>query len=471
MNRVRISLAAASLSFLLIPAASIAQTSDNASAAAGSKIRIVRLSQTRGTVNVVRDDRPAEPAVNNLPIVEKMQLETRLGVAEVEFEDNSTLRLAPDSAVDFPRLERAVGGGTLTSVRVTKGMVYVSLTKTPGSEFVLLAGKGSVRLMPASHVRVDLDGNKAQVAVLSGTVRIDTPNGSTEGAKKQSVAFDLQGNSAPSVDRRVQSNAFDGWDKNSAEYHARVASMGMFGNSPYVYGASDMAYYGSFMNAAGCGTMWRPYFASAAWEPYSNGAWAWYQGTGYSWVSPYPWGWMPYHYGSWSYCPGTGWGWMPGGRWNGLDNGPILKTVRGPGRLPPAPIRPPRVGEPTLHPVSLQPPVKSEIARGGTFVFRKDSAGLGVPRDGFGNLAGFSRHAGTHGVASTPIYVDSGARSVGSGSQGMMTGTGIRAGMPPSASSPGSVNVGVRPGSGGGGMSTMQPISAPVSSGGPVRSK
>ena len=66
--------------------------------------------------------------------------------------------------------------------------------------------------------------------------------------------------------------------------------------------------------------MWRPYFASAAWDPYSNGVWAWYQGAGYSWVSPYPWGWTPYHFGSWSYCSGAGWGWQPGGSWNGLNN-------------------------------------------------------------------------------------------------------------------------------------------------------
>ena len=32
----------------------------------------------------------------NLPIVEKSRLQTGMGVAEVEFEDNSTLRLAPE---------------------------------------------------------------------------------------------------------------------------------------------------------------------------------------------------------------------------------------------------------------------------------------------------------------------------------------------------------------------------------------
>ena len=124
---------------------------------------------------------------------------------------------------------------------------------------------------------------------------------------------------------------FDAWDKNAAEYHAQTAGSGTLSSSPYAYGLNDMGYYGSFMDAGGCGSMWRPYFASAAWDPYSNGVWAWYQGAGYSWVSPYPWGWTPYHYGSWSYCPGAGWGWRPGGSWNGLNNSTAFGPGGGPG--------------------------------------------------------------------------------------------------------------------------------------------
>jgi hypothetical protein len=471
MNRVGVYIAAAAISTLLTAGPSFSQSSDNATVSAHSKIRIVRLSQTRGAVQVVRDDRPAEPAVNNLPIVEKARLETGMGVAEVEFEDNSTLRLAPDSAVEFPRLERSSNGGTLTAVRVTKGMVYVSLMKTPLNEFTLLAGSGSVQLMPASHVRVDLDGNKAQVAVLSGTARVNTPDGATDAAKKQSVSFNVTGGAAPALDRHVESNAFDTWDKKSADYHARVSSMAMYGNSPYSYGSSDMAYYGSFMNAGGCGSMWRPYFASASWEPYANGAWAWYQGAGYSWVSPYPWGWMPYHSGSWSYCDGVGWGWTPGGSWNGLNNGAMMMSIHGPGKLPTVPIHPPRVGEPAIHAVATQPVVKSEMTPGSAFVFRKDSAGLGVPREGFGKLSSFSRQAGVHGVASTPVYMEEHgpAMQTGRPSPVAITGSGIRAGSPPPAM-PQPVNVGGRPVSGGGSMGSQR-VSMPAPQGAPIRAK
>ena len=47
--------------------------------------------------------------------------------------------------------------------------------------------------------------------------------------------------------------------------------------------------------------MWQPYLVGAGWDPFMNGAWMWYPGAGYTWVSAYPWGWTPYRYGSWTY--------------------------------------------------------------------------------------------------------------------------------------------------------------------------
>ncbi len=175
-------------------------------------------------------------------------------------------------------------------------------------------------------------------------------------------------------------------------------------NSPYAYGLDDMGYYGSFMNAGGCGSMWRPYFASAAWDPYSNGVWAWYQGAGYSWVSPYPWGWTPYHYGNWAYCPGVGYGWQPGGAWNGLNNIAAFGPGNGPVHVPVRPARPPIAGERTLTVVNLKPLVRSEGTSDDSFVARRDSAGLGVPREGLGNLNKLSQHALDRGTATTFNY-------------------------------------------------------------------
>lgn len=394
------------LSFLFLATTLPAQNEDAAPQAAGtSKVRIVRLSEVKGDVLLDRHNgRGFEHAMANLPIVEQSRLQTGTGAAEVEFEDNSTLRLAPDSLVEFPRLERMASGATASTVHLVKGMAYVSLVKTAGNQFELLFGQRSLPLPPASHVRLQLEGTEAKLAVLDGALKIDSPSGTMDVPKKKTVTFPLENEAQPTVSREIASEAFDSWDQTSTGYHARTASLMSSNNSPYAYGVNDMAYYGTFMDAGGCGSMWRPYFASAGWNPYSNGAYAWYQGAGYSWVSPYPWGWTPYHYGSWSYCDGTGWGWQPGGTWNGLNNTLSMMSRLGSG-MPLVPVHPPKAGEPALTPVNLKPLVKSEMTSAESFEFRKDSAGLGIPRDGMGKLEKLSRQSLEHGTARTPIFM------------------------------------------------------------------
>ena len=213
--------------------------------------------------------------------------------------------------------------------------------------------------------------------------------------------------------------------------------MSSLNGSPYSYGISDMAYYGAFNDFGSCGMMWRPYFASAAWDPYANGTWAWYQGAGYSWVSPYQWGWMPYNYGAWNYCPGVGYGWMPGGNWMGLNNGPVLTGIHGPGSLPIRPVHAPMRGASTLIAANEKPLIRSSVASPTSFVFRKDSAGFGIPRDELGKLDKFSSRAMERGTASTQIYLE--IRSVpglpGRSASGGFAMASIHRGSPPADSS------------------------------------
>jgi hypothetical protein len=292
-------------------------------------------------------------------------------------------------------------------MHLLQGTAYVSLQKTPGNQFTLAFGQQKLQLQPASHVRLQVDQAGTKLAVLDGSVHIDETGGAIDVPRKKTVSFLSQDASEPKVTKDVTSEPFDSWDRQSAQYHARVATFSAFGNAPYAYGLNDMSYYGSFNDAGGCGTMWRPYFASAAWDPYDNGAWAWYQGAGYSWVSPYPWGWTPYHYGSWSYCPNAGWGWTPGGAWNGLNN---VSAVGGggSGKLPIVlhpPTHAPSLGQRTLTEVNLKPLVVSNMGANNSFVFRRDSAGLGIPRDGLGKLDGFSHSAVKQGMTSTPVFL------------------------------------------------------------------
>ncbi len=397
-------------------ATSVAAPADMASPAGPvsvSQVRIVRLSEIRGAAQLDRNTGLGfEPAFANIPITKGSKLRTSTGLAEVEFEDNSTLRLTPDSEVDFTELGRSSAGSTLTQCKVVKGMVYVTLAKGGGAAFSLLAAGATLRPSPASHLRLDLADAPATLSVMAGSVDFAGPAGSTIVTKKRTLilgtSFATAQGVAPgtpavmeqpalTVADKIQPAPFDSWDKQGNEYQSRYANAAFSGGAGSLYGSSDLNYYGSFGDIGGCGTMWRPYFANAAWDPFAAGTWAMYPGAGYSFISPYPWGWLPFHSGSWQQCGAAGWGWSPGGQWNGLRN---LPTVHGPNRVPSMPLRPP-VGTASLVPVGTKTLAVSQITAPGTFTFRQNSAGLGVPRETFGKLGRTSVDVGRHGSAAT----------------------------------------------------------------------
>jgi hypothetical protein len=291
--------------------------------------------------------------------------------------------------------------------------VYLSLVKAPNgkgpaNEFELIFGNRKLELDATTHIRLELEGTEAKLAVLDGEVRVEGDEGVMSIAKKRTATFDLVAKDEPSIAKDVDKTLFDAWDHNATSYHSGVAALSAY-SSPYAYGTSDMAYFGAFTSSL-CGSMWRPYFASAGWDPFANGSWAYYQGSGYSWVSPYPWAWTPYHTGAWSYCPDRGWGWMPtGGEWYGLNNSTALiakKTAGGSGfpRLPPP--HAPRPHQPSVIAANSKTLIASDIESRTSFVFRKDSAGLGVPRGTLGHLEKLSRQTESHGVAKTAVYID-----------------------------------------------------------------
>src|ERR1700679_2712764 len=127
-------------------------TQPTVATAATSEVRIVRLSQTRGKVQMDRNTGNGfEAAFPNLPVTQGAKLRTGNGVAEVEFEDNSTLRLAPDTVVEFPQLNRTATGATTSSVNVLKGTVYIGLAKTSqtiANTFTLTCDRGKIILPP-----------------------------------------------------------------------------------------------------------------------------------------------------------------------------------------------------------------------------------------------------------------------------------------------------------------------------------
>ncbi len=392
---------------------------DNGAMAGDSHVRIVRLSAVQGTLALDRKNGQGfEPTMPNMPIIEGEKLRTETGYAEVEFEDNSTLRLAPNSQVDFPLLALRSSGAKASSINVVKGTIYVTTESTKDNQFLLEAGQAKITVTPSTHLRLEFDGESGLLSVFKGSAEVQRGSDTTVVSKKETLSL---GMNEMAISKKIAQEPFDSWDKESMEYHETYSRANSFAGGGNSFGLSDLNYYGSFINS-GCGQMWQPYLVSAAWNPYSNGVWAMYPGAGYSWVSPYPWGWLPYHTGSWGFCQGVGWGWQPGGAWNGLNNIAGFRTQPTIGTTPTAvagrpvhsPLRPAIAPQPPTGATrqsmvlsSERPIVFSKEDKAGNFVFQRDSAGLGVPRGSLGRLNGISNDVGRHGSASMPVYAAS----------------------------------------------------------------
>jgi ferric-dicitrate binding protein FerR (iron transport regulator) len=404
-----------------------------------SHVRIVRLSEVHGEVTMDRGaGKGYEATMQNMPIVEGAKLMADDGYAEIEFEDGSTMRLTPDSRVEFPQLVLHSTGAKASTVNVMRGTVYVNLENSKDNEFTLKAGQATLSVPPSTHLRLEITWPKMVLSVFSGNVTVQSGGTATTIGKKEAATLDASDASKVELTKKIAEATYDGWDKQQIDYHKRYAGGKAFAGGGYGYGISDLNYYGGFINTP-CGQYWQPYFASAAWDPYANGAWANYGAAGYSWVSPYPWGWLPYHTGTWMFCQGSGWGWQPGGSWMGLANGTNIAAQPLPGNgtqvstftggaRPVGPPRPPATARSSFVVQNRAPLVVSKESQPGNFVFQKDSAGMGVPRGSLGNLHGLSNDTVHHGFVNRSVYSEPMANTPATPDHPMHTPTALHQG-------------------------------------------
>src|SRR5262252_8246935 len=95
------------------------------SAHAESHARIVRLSYVDGQVQMAHSAQGLDRAILNTPIVEGTRIVTRGdGLAEIEFEDQSALRLSENSEVKFRRLSLTDNGARVDEIEVVQGVVF-----------------------------------------------------------------------------------------------------------------------------------------------------------------------------------------------------------------------------------------------------------------------------------------------------------------------------------------------------------
>jgi hypothetical protein len=407
-------------------------------ALAGSQARIVRLSDVQGSVQIDKNTGLGfESAFLNLPVMQGAQLRTRgSGRTEIEFEDGSTMRVGPNTAVEFSTLGVSDSGQRVSEVTLTEGLVYVNWLDK--GVFTLNFSREKVTLDHPAHFRVDALPEIVKFAVFKGSVDVEGPAGKTTVVQKKMAEFDVTHQDQFLLAKEIEGGPLDNWDKEAIQYHQQYARNN---SSPYGYGASDLSYYGNYTTVPGYGVMWQPFFTGVGWNPFMDGAWSWYPGYGSMFVSAYPWGWLPYRYGNWMFLPGFGWMWQPGGysTWN------VLPSTAG--KLPAtfhAPVTP--VG--VVHPVVLGKggPVESSPASFGT-VIRNGSGGIGVARGSIANLKGLNRQVAKSGSVEVHSSAMFGATTNGGGvgsSSGGRSGMASSVGHSSSASSGGHASGGHR---------------------------
>jgi uncharacterized protein DUF6600/FecR-like protein len=370
------------------------------SAFADSQARVVRLSEVQGEVKIDRNlGQGYEKAFLNLPITQGAKLQTKDGRAEVEFEDGSTLRITPDTVLEFPQLSLRDSGAKVSGVHLQEGTVYVNFAGAKDDEFTLTFAHEKLSLAQSAHLRIGIADVTATVAVFKGDAKIEGDSGTVAVSKNHTATFDLADGDSSNLAKDVEPDPFDAWDKQQDDYHQQYASNSYSSYSPYAYGTSDLNYYGNFFNAPGYGMVWQPYFAGVGWDPFMNGAWAFAPGFGYGWVSGYPWGWTPYHYGSWAYLPTYGWAWQPGGTWAGWT-GP--RTIHPPTNfVAPQPPSNPGLGTIIVNRGPMPRPVGRAFSR---LEISQNSAGLGIPRGGVKNLNQLSSAVQKQGFATAKVH-------------------------------------------------------------------
>ncbi len=410
---------------------------------ADSQARIVRLSQVDGDVQIDRNTGQGyEKAFLNLPVTQGTKLRTGGNSrAEIEFEDGTTLRLTPGTAVDFSELARRSSGGRSSNLELESGTVYLNFKGDKQEQFSLGFGQEKLTLTKQAHLRIEMKDADATVAVFKGEADVDSSSGKVNVEKKHSATFNLAGSAPYTLANSLEPDPYDEWDKQQDKYQQTYSASNSF--SQYSYGTSDLNYYGSFYNVPGYGMMWQPFLVGAGWDPFMNGAWSYFPGSGYAWVSSYPWGWTPYRYGSWTYLSSYGWFWQPGSTWSGWNTVPRITNAPAGFSAP----RPPVGAGQTLavnRGTGDLGPVRVVQNRGSQqYQIRGGSAGLGVARGSVRDLGRVSqqmeRTGAVHGGMQAPP-VASAMRLPASASRGVAPRSGVtaRSGGSPAYSAPSS---------------------------------
>ena len=304
------------------PSLSRAQDDQPAPQDNGQPARAIRLSDVNGKVQLSHDGQvTAQQAVVNTPLVQGMTITTADdGRAEVQFEDGSIARVAPNSSLTLAVLSGSGSTGD-AEMDLDHGLAYFELQGTDqAGQMSVHFGPNVITASGFTVLRITDDTPPGDLAVFSGNAHVDRGSGSALDLHGgESVSFSSNDPGGYVLADTIESSSWDSWNSDRDQALASEASSQTNAPSDLAPGDtsnpawSDLDSSGSWYNVPGQGYVWSPYdAANAGFDPYGNGNWVFTPGFGYTWASGYSWGYMPYSCGAWNFYGGFGWGWAPG---------------------------------------------------------------------------------------------------------------------------------------------------------------
>lgn len=328
-----------------------------------------RLSNVDGQVQVMQNGQTvSSQALQNMPLFALMQVSTASdGKAEIQFEDGSVARIAPNSVMTL----MALNGPNGAEVALNRGLGYFEVPTGSTGQLRVRFGASTATAASGTVLRLRMDTPPGDLAVFAGQAHLDRVGGTTVDLQTgESVTLDASTAGGFRRSESIESDSWDAWNQdrdqalNSEATQQTDTSANVTGNTAPNPAWSTLDANGVWYQMPDGNYVWSPYEASSAdWDPYGCGHWVWTPGYGYVWVSCEQWGFLPYMCGSWSYYSGFGWGWEPGlgagcgGGWGMGYGGGILITRAPEGYIRlarPAPGSRQPVGAPPMHPIGIE---------------------------------------------------------------------------------------------------------------------
>jgi hypothetical protein len=154
----------------------------------GSHARIVRISYLEGSVQL-----NGERANMNSPVREGEVLRTQTdGLAEVQFEDGATIRMASETEITFAQLARLTSGEAITRVDLDDGEAEFLIPASSARQFAVNVRSKNLSFMEPGRYRIlSTNASPLEIAVWKGEVTVRDRESGKEVAVKKNETFTL----------------------------------------------------------------------------------------------------------------------------------------------------------------------------------------------------------------------------------------------------------------------------------------